>query len=209
MRRVLYGVILGLAVVAAMAVALEFYGSKQRAPVVTGEALVGGPFTLIDSGGARVSSANFAGRHMLIFFGYSNCPDVCPLALQKMSMALDMLEQEGIGLAPLQPIFITIDPSRDTPAVMAKYISAFHPAFIALTGSADAIAGVAKAYRVHSARATSDEGDHEMEDEQAEGYMMNHSAVIYLMGPEGRYVDHFNSIATPRDIAERLRAILD
>lgn len=226
-RSLLYGGLLGLLIVAAMAVFLEFYGPDRRVPVVTGEALVGGPFTLIDPAGREVKNTDFSGRHMLIFFGYTHCPDVCPLGLQKISMALDMLEGEDLDINPLQPIFITVDPARDTPAVMGEYISAFHPAFIALTGSEEAIASTAEAYRVHIAIADTDDS-HEMPDGMEDGmegemaggtaktsgnseggYLMNHSSVIYLMGPDGRYVDNFNSTATPRDIADQLQPILD
>ena len=215
-RRVLYGVLLGLLVVSAMAVTLEIVGPRQRAPVVTGEALVGGPFILIDPSGAEVSNTDFAGRHMLIYFGYTSCPDVCPLALHKMSMALDILADEGVELASLQPIFISIDPARDSPAVMGGYIRNFHPALIGLTGSEETIAEVAAAYVVHYARSGDGEmkGKHAgMEDAgdagNADNYMMDHTSVIYLMGPDGRYVAHFTDMATPRDIAARLRPILD
>lgn len=216
-RRVLYGVLIGLLVVAAMAATLGIIGPRQRAPVVTGEALVGGPFSLIDPAGETVSDADFAGRHMLIYFGYTNCPDVCPLALQKISMALDILTAEGINMAPIQPIFITIDPARDSPAVMGEYVTAFHPSLVGLTGSDEAIAAVAEAYRVFSAKsgdgdAGSMEGMGDMRDmgeEGASGYLLDHSSVIYLMGPDGRYASHFGAMATPGDIAARLRSILD
>ena len=213
-RRILYGVLLGLLVVMAMAVTLEILGPREPVPVVTGEALVGGPFTLIDPTGNEVSDSDFTGRYMLIFFGYTFCPDVCPLALQKMSMALDILADEDIDLAPLQPIFITIDPARDSPAVMGEYVGGFHPALIGLTGSEEAIAAAAKSYRVYYARASVMEGEHaEMEHRGdmngADNYMMGHSSVIYLMGPDGRYVAHFTDMATPQDIADRLRPILD
>lgn len=219
-RRILYGLLLGLLVVAAMAVVLEISGPRQRSPVVTGEALVGGPFTLVDPAGVAVSDTDFAGRYMLIYFGYTHCPDVCPLALQKMSMALDMLSADGIDLAPLQPIFITVDPARDSAAVMGDYIAAFHPSLIGLTGSTEAIAVVATAYLVSSAR-TDASGEADADSMQAMGdmedmagmedggYLMAHSSVIYLMGPDGRYVSHFNAIATPGDIAARLRPLLD
>ncbi len=216
-RRILYGLLLGLLVVAAMAVVLEISGKRQRAPVVTGEALVGGPFMLVDPAGAAVRDTDFAGRYMLIYFGYTNCPDVCPLALQKMSMALDILSAGGIDLAPLQPIFITVDPARDSPAVMGNYVGAFHPSLLGLTGSAEAIEAVAAAYVVSSARTdASGEADVEnmanmgdMGNMEDGGYLMDHSSVIYVMGPDGRYVSHFNAIATPGDIAERLRPLLD
>ncbi|MCH8861913.1 MAG: SCO family protein [Proteobacteria bacterium] len=216
-RRILYGLLLGLLAVAAMAVALEISGKRQRSPVVTGEALVGGPFTLVDPRGASVSDTDFAGRYMLIYFGYTHCPDVCPLALQKMSMALDILTAEGIDLAPLQPIFITVDPARDSAAVMGDYIAAFHPSLIGLTGSSEAIAVVATAYLVSSARTDANgkadmdgmENMGDMGKMEDGGYLMAHSSVIYLMGPDGRYVSHFNAIATPGDIAARLRPLLD
>lgn len=241
-RSLLYGVLLGLLVVAAMAAVLEFTRDDRRGPVVTGEALVGGPFTLIDPTGKEVRDTDFSGRHMLIFFGYTHCPDVCPLGLQKISIALEMLEREGVDLTPLQPIFITIDPTRDSAAVMGKYISAFHPTFIALTGSEEAIAPVAEAYRVHIAIAEEHEmgggmtmpsgevagdtmpsgtpagnympsgtsaGNYILSGTSGGNYLMNHSSAIYLMGPDGRYVDHFNATATPRDLADQLRQIID
>lgn len=207
-RRILYGAILGLVVVSSLAVMLEIFAPRQRAPVVTGEALVGGPFTLIDPKGTQVSSGDFAGRHMLIFFGYTYCPDVCPLALRKMSMALDILSAGDIDLAPLQPIFITVDPARDSPAIMGEYVAAFHPDLIGLTGSAEAIAAVTTAYRVYFARSADSEPG-ETGSAGGNDYMMDHSSVIYLMGPDGRYVDHFTTLATPRDIAARLRPLLD
>jgi protein SCO1/2 len=207
-RRVLYGLVLGLLLAATLGVMLEVFAPKQRTPVVTGEALVGGPFALIDPAGETVRSDDFAGRHMLIFFGYTYCPDVCPLALQKMSMALDILTAEDVDLTPLQPIFITIDPARDDPAVMGEYVAAFHPDLIGLTGSAEAIAEVTKAYRVYYGRSAGAVSEEPGAEDSAE-YMMDHSSVLYLMGPDGRYVDHFNSLATPDDIAARLRSILD
>lgn len=204
-RRVFYGVILGLLLVSSLAVLLEIFGPRQNAPVVTGEALVGGPFALTDSSGAGVSDGDFAGRYMLIFFGYTYCPDVCPLALQKMSMALDMLSAEEIDLAALQPIFISVDPARDTPAIMGEYVAAFHPDLMGLTGSAEDIAAVTKAYRVYYGRSAGSES----KESGGEDYMMDHSSVIFLMGPDGRYVDHFSAIATPGEMAERLRQLLD
>jgi protein SCO1/2 len=207
-RRILYGVILGLLVVSSLAVVLEIFAPKQPAPAVTGEALVGGPFTLIDPSGRLVSNGDFTGRYMLIYFGYTYCPDVCPLALQKMSMALDILTAEDIDLAPLQPIFISVDPARDSPAIMGEYVAAFHPDLIGLTGSAEAIAAVAKAYRVYYARAAGSESG-EPGNTGGDDYMMDHSSVIYLMGPDSRYMDHFTTLATPRDIAARLRPLLD
>ena len=108
--------------------------------------LVGGPFELTDQDGKRVKSADFAGKYMLVVFGYTYCPDICPSELQVVSAALDEL---GPAAERIQPVFVTVDPSRDTPQVMKDYVANFHPGFVGLTGSEEDIAKVAKAYRVY------------------------------------------------------------
>ena len=114
---------------------------------------------------------------MLVFFGYTYCPDVCPAGLQVMTSALDEL---GAGADVIQPLFITIDPERDTVEVMASYVENFHERMVGLTGSADQIAGVAKAYRVYYKKA-GDDAD----------YLMDHSSILYLMGPDGKFLKHY------------------
>jgi protein SCO1/2 len=145
----------------------------------TGTALVGGPFELTDQNGHRVTDKDFLGKYPLVFFGYTYCPDVCPSELQVMSAALDEL---GSTADRIQPIFITVDPARDTPEVMKEYVSNFHPRMIGLTGSASDIAKVASVYRVYYAK-MGKEGDPD--------YLMDHSSNIYLMGPDGKFVRHF------------------
>ena len=145
----------------------------------TGEALVGGPFTLVDQTGKSITDKDFRGKYMLIFFGYTYCPDVCPTELQVMMAALGTL---GPRAAEVQPIFITIDPDRDTPEVMQSYVENFGPSLVGLTGTAEQIAQVAKAYRVYYAKS----GNTKTQD-----YLMDHSSIIYLMGPDGHFVKHF------------------
>jgi cytochrome oxidase Cu insertion factor (SCO1/SenC/PrrC family) len=158
---------------------------------VSGAALVGGPFTLTDQHGRRVSDADFRGRFMLVYFGYSFCPDVCPTDLAAMAAAIDQLGPEG---EKVQPIFITIDPERDTVARLAEYAPQFHPRLVALTGTPEEIAKAAALYRVYA-------------EKQGEGpdYLMNHSGIIYLMGPDGRFLTHFANGTGPEEMAEKIR----
>lgn len=174
--------------------ALWLTGSLPRGPIGTGTALVGGPFTLTDHNGKRVTDQDFRGKNMLIFFGFTFCPDVCPSELQVMSAALDELGPSG---DKIQPVFITIDPERDTPEAMKIYMSNFHPRLVGLTGSPEDIAAVAKAYRVYYAKAkgTEDKPD----------YLMDHSTILYLMGPDGKFVKHFTYGTDAKALAEGLR----
>lgn len=146
---------------------------------VTGVALVGGPFTLTDQNGRRVTEKDFLGRYMLAFFGYTYCPDVCPTELQVMMAALDSL---GPDAAKVQPVFISIDPARDTPEVLKSYVENFGNRLIGLTGTTDEVAAVAKAYRVYYAKAGN--------SASSKDYLMDHSSIIYLMGPDGKFVKH-------------------
>ncbi len=175
---------------------------------VAGTAAVGGPFRLTDQFGAVRTEADFRGRFMLLFFGYSHCPDVCPTALQSVSAALDALGPAGERVVP---IFVTIDPARDTVERLRDYAANFHPRLVALTGSAEETAAVARAYRVYYARAgdqgSGDQGsgDHGAGDHGPGDYEMNHSTIVYLMGPDGAYVSHFTHETPPEKIAETIR----
>lgn len=163
----------------------------------TGEAQIGGPFSLVDQTGKAVTQQDYAGRYLLVMFGFTHCPDVCPTALQVMAGALDALGAKADKVAPL---FITVDPGRDTPEIMQGYVSAFHPKIQGLTGSEEQIAAVTRAYRVF-ARRVDDAGS-------PDGYTMDHSAFIYLMDPSGRYVMHFRHNASPDEIASRIAPLL-
>jgi len=160
--------------------------------VITGQADVGGPFRLTDQNGKAVSDADFRGRYMLIYFGYSFCPDVCPTTLSVMAQALDKLGGESRRVTP---IFITIDPERDTPQVLGDYMKAFGPNFVGLTGSAAAIKDVEKKYRVYAVKKPLEKG----------AYGMDHSSVLYLMGPNGKIISFYDEAISPDDLAKDLR----
>ncbi len=184
-------------------IVLYFYmdtsGPREKPVTSTGEALVGGPFELTDHKGNTVTEKDFAGRFMLIYFGYSFCPDVCPTELQKMALALRQFEQQGGDMARLSPLFITIDPERDTVDVMADYVQAFPPKLTGLTGTVEQIAKAAKAYRVYYAKG----------DDPGDGaYLMDHSSIIFLMDGEGRYVRHFTLSDSPESMTEALLAAI-
>lgn len=161
--------------------------------VITGQANVGGPFHLIDQNGKPVSDADFHGRYMLIYFGYSFCPDVCPTTLAVMGQALDKLGNERSQR--IVPIFITIDPARDTPKVLGDYMKAFGPQFVGLTGSDAQIKAAEKEYHVYAAKRPLEGGN----------YGMDHSSVIYLMGPNGKMVSFYDEAISPDDLAKDMK----
>ena len=157
-------------------------------------AAIGGPFRLIDGDGRVVTDRDFRGRWMMIYFGYTRCPDACPTALQDMADAVDLL---GDRKADVALLFVTIDPARDTPAAVKDYVSNFHAAITGLSGSADQVAKAAKAYRVYYAEhATSD------------GYEMDHSSIIYVMDRRGDFVTNFTHQTSPAQIAGKLRELM-
>ena len=162
-----------------------------------GQALVGGPFTLTDHTGRRVTDQDFRGRFMIVFFGFTFCPDVCPTALQVMAAALDKI---GPKAEQITPVLITVDPERDTPEQMAMYVKSFHPRLVGLTGSPEEIAAVAKAYRAYFKRVP--------DPKSSGGYTMDHSAIIYVMGPDGAFRTHFTYTVNADAMAERLTKLL-
>jgi len=171
----------------------------QPRVVSSGSAEIGGPFQLIDTAGRTVTEQTLLGKPALIYFGYTNCPDVCPIDMNRISMALDILEQESSILENLQPVFITVDPARDTPEQLAAFLAGYHPAFIGLTGSEEQMIRAAKVYKVAYEKILSGE---------MKG-MMNHSSYIYLMDAKGKYVTHFGSGVPPSELAEALADYLD
>ena len=170
-------------------------------PAVTtrssGTALIGGSFELTRHDGIRVTNRDFEGSYSLLFFGYTYCPDVCPAGLQVMSAALEKL---GDQADDIQPVFITIDPQRDTQDVMASYVENFHPRLIGLTGSDEDIARAAKAYRIYYAKAGG--------DETGQDYLMDHSSILYLMGPKGKFVKHFTYGTDAQALAAAIKSAI-
>lgn len=161
----------------------------------TGAPAIGGPFNLIDARtGRQVSERDFRGKWLLVFFGYTHCPEVCPTTLSNITEAISQL---GPLATRIQPLFITLDPERDTLPVLAEYAQAFDPSIIALSGGADEIAAAARAYGVYYAkRGASDD------------YSLDHTATIYVLRPDGAYATSLLSTADGSDIARQLRILM-
>jgi len=189
-------------ILAAVLIAWQFglLSPNGERPGSSGIAKIGGPFELTDHNGKPRKSAEFQGRFMLIYFGYSYCPDVCPTALQIMSNALQSL---GNRAQAVQPIFITVDPARDMPAHLKEYVKNFYPGMIGLTGDESLIKAAAKNYRIYYAKALQDKSKPDADD-----YLMDHSSIIFLMDRKGRYVTHFshqtNADVMAKTIAKQL-----
>jgi cytochrome oxidase Cu insertion factor (SCO1/SenC/PrrC family) len=157
---------------------------------------VGGPFALVDHTGQPRTDADFRGKLLVVYFGHTYCPDICPTDLQAIGLAVDRLGPAGESV---QPLFITVDPERDTPAHLAEYVPLFHPRLIGLTGSNEAIRGVALAYKAFYAKAPSKtQGD----------YTVDHTSFIYLMGPTGEYLGFLPPGTGPDRLAQVIRAHL-
>jgi cytochrome oxidase Cu insertion factor (SCO1/SenC/PrrC family) len=156
-------------------------------------ALVGGPFTMVDHKGRTVTEKDFAGKYMLVFFGFTFCPDICPTELQVMTAALDQL---GIAGEKITPILVSVDPARDTPAILASYVENFHPKLVGLTGSPEQLAQMAKAYKVFYAKVEN--------ASRPQDYLMDHSSILYLMGPDGKFVKHFSYTTDAEGLAKGL-----
>jgi protein SCO1 len=152
--------------------------------------VVGGPFTLVDGSGHTVTNREFLGKYMLVYFGYTYCPDVCPTTLNAVATALDKLGKQADRI---QPLFITVDPHRDTPAVIKQYAAAFSPRLMGLTGTPAEIAAVAKEYHVYYAVHRTGPGP--------DDYSMDHSSILYLMGPDGHFIAPIRTDETGAEIA--------
>jgi protein SCO1/2 len=194
-----------LLLVAALGGALLWWQARQGASlpgpgqvVTTGTAQVGGPFTLTDQNGRKLSESDFRGRYMLVYFGYSQCPDVCPTTLAVMADALDRIDDKARKVVP---VFITIDPERDTPKVLAPYMQSFGDQFVGLTGTPAEIAAVEKEYKVYAKKQPLDPVKG-----VAGGYGMDHSSVIYLMGPDGKLVAFWDELIPADKLETELRA---
>ncbi len=163
----------------------------------SGAALIGGPFTLVDHTGQARSDADFLGSYMLVYFGYTYCPDACPTALGLMTSALNQLDDGQ--LAKIQPLFISFDPERDTVEALNGYVPLFHPKLIGLTGTPEQTKAAAKAYRIYFAKAAQD---------GTSDYLMDHTSYIYLMSPTGKFVKHFSESGGVAALADYLKQTL-
>jgi len=178
----------GVALFGAIVVMFDFFSMPAAQTVAT----IGGPFRLTDQNGRTVSDQDLKGHPFLVFFGFTHCPDVCPTTLFEVSEILRSLGPDANGTRAL---FITVDPERDTPSVMKDYVSNFDPHVWGLTGDPAAIAAVAKAYRVYYKKVPLDGG----------GYTMDHTAIVYLMDRNGRFVAPFNLKRSAEAAAADLR----
>jgi protein SCO1/2 len=157
---------------------------------------VGGPFALVDHTGTPRTDAEFHGKLLLLYFGFTSCPDVCPTDLQSIGLAMERLGKSAQGV---QPLFVTLDPERDTPQRLAGYVTFFHPRLIGLTGDADAIGQAARAYKVYYAKVPT----------SGNGYTVDHSGYIYLMDRAGKYLGFFPPGTPPERMADVIRPFLD
>lgn len=190
-----------LLLVAALAGGVLWYQSEQVPQlgrvVSTGQLDVGGPFRLTDQNGQPRSDTDFRGKYMLIYFGYSFCPDVCPTTLAVMSEALSKM---GSDAKRIVPVFITTDPERDTPKVLKDYMAAFGPEFVGLTGSVAEIREVEKKFRVYAKKQPL-----ESQNAKPAGYGVDHSNVLYLVGPDGKTVSYYTEAMPPDELAKDLK----
>jgi len=164
----------------------------------SGEAVrIGGPFELVDQHGAPRTDANFRGRYLVMYFGFTHCPDTCPTALLKITHALEALaELDAAKAERVVPMFISVDPERDTPEALRSYAEHFHPRLVALTGTPRQLQELGRAYGVFFAKVpTGRPGE----------YLMDHTGFVYLIGPDGNYLEHFESDASVDDLLGALR----
>lgn len=164
--------------------------------VAGGSSAIGGPFELLLPDGRAVTEAEVINRPSLVYFGYTFCPDVCPFDVARNALAIDILEEQGFDV---QPIFITIDPARDTTEVMAQYAEDMHPKMVALTGSDEQVKTAAQAYKAYYAKGSG----------EGEFYLMDHSTFTYLMMPDTGLATYFGRDTTPEEMAEQTACLIE
>jgi protein SCO1/2 len=168
-------------------------GMSASGTATSGKVAIGGPFSLTDTSGRHVTEKEFAGKPMLVYFGYTNCPDICPAGLQIISQALDRIGPKVDGLSIL---FVTLDPERDTEKVLGEFVKSFHPKIVGLTGTTEEVDAAAKAYRVYHKK---------VEDAGSGGrYSVDHTGFMYLMDKDGLYLQHFPHNVTVDNLADSL-----
>jgi cytochrome oxidase Cu insertion factor (SCO1/SenC/PrrC family) len=169
----------------------------KPAQMGSGTALIGGPFTMVNGRGETVTEKTYAGKYMLLFFGFTHCSDVCPTELQVMSAAF---AEMGSTSEAITPIFVTVDPERDTPTVMSDYVKNFHPRLVGLTGTPEQVAAIAKVYHIFYQKVP--------DPKNPSDYEMDHSSILYLMGPDGKFIKHFPYTTDAKGLSEALKKVL-
>jgi protein SCO1/2 len=196
-----YALLAGSTAVVALAVAVGFVllGEEDQCrsgTVAGGAGAIGGPFTLVDETGASVTDTDVITRPSIVYFGYTFCPDVCPLDAARNAEAMVLLQEQGYDV---QGLFISIDPERDSPEVLAEFTDYLHPDMIGLTGSLEQVSDASKAYRTY----------YKKQDGDDEFYLIDHSTFSYLVTPEDGFVDFFRRDLTAQQMAERVSCFLD
>ncbi|MEE2698763.1 MAG: SCO family protein [Pseudomonadota bacterium] len=191
----LTGLVIIFAILALIAISLD--RSIER-PSSQSAMMIKVKFNLLNQNYQPINEVSFRGKHTLIFFGYTYCPDICPTVLHNISESLYLLDKH---LKKIQPIFITIDPERDTPKVIKSYLGNFHPLITGLTGKPEQVKKVAKAFGVYFAKA---EKDKYLEED----YLVDHSGGIYFLGDDGRFITKFSHSSTPEEIARNIKKYL-
>jgi len=158
-----------------------------------GKPTLGGPFTLVDQKGVPRTDVDFRGMYMILYFGFTFCPDICPIELTKMAEVVEKLSKQRGVHHTVQPVFITVDPNRDTVAQIATYAKDFHPQLIALTGTPEQISDVCKAYRVYHSKS-----------EAIDDYLVDHTIIMYLVGPDGSFIDYYGNNLNAEQVAQRI-----
>lgn len=172
------------------------FAECRASAVAPGAATIGGPFTMTDHTGATVTDAEVIDGLTLVYFGYTFCPDVCPFDTANMAQATEILEERGIEATP---VFVTVDPARDTPQALSDFVGALHPRMVGLTGTPEQTQAIAKAYKAYYAR----QGD------DPEVYLMDHSTFTYLMAPDGSFLDVFRRDVPPAEVADRVQCFAE
>ena len=173
---------------------LQLRGSDYGSVTTSGSAAIGGPFTLVSANGQHVSNQTYRGKWILIYFGYTFCPDACPTALSNISVALEKL---GSDASKLQPLFVTVDPQRDTREIVSDYLKSFDPRILGLTGTKDQIDTVIREFHLYVKQ--------EKSEDDGDSYLVSHSSYIYLMNPQGKFVNVIQGAAAGDGIAVWLR----
>ena len=171
----------------------------QQSTQTGGNVPIGGPFTLVGEGDKVVTDRDFRGAYMVVYFGYTYCPDVCPSSLSAVGGALDLLGKQA---KRFKPVFISVDPERDSPEHLAEYVKHFHPSMVGLTGTKAQVDAVAKEYRVYYAKVV--EKDKDGNPKPDDDYLMDHSSITYVMAPDGKFMTHFGHGTSAEDMAKKL-----
>ncbi|KAA0913256.1 SCO family protein [Aquicoccus porphyridii] len=192
-------VILGMVFITMSRDEAEKYAQCRVGQVAGGSGAIGGPFTLVDETGKTVTSAEFIDEPSLIYFGYTFCPDVCPLDASRNAEAVEILEDRG---KIVKPVFISVDPDRDTPEILQDFTDRLHPRMVGLTGSMEQVRTASQAYRTYFKK-------HEPESGDEEYYLLDHSTFSYLVFPEEGFIEFFRRDLTPGQLADQVGCFLD